>query len=237
MKNDGFCKILIVLLTFIITTLLSCTPTTESEPADIQAAPVTDNEAETTGGPPPLVVDTSAPLLLDEPIEEEESFAIATTQAATENTACFVCHANYMTEFLANRHAKADIGCVNCHGQSSAHRNDENNITPPETMYSADKIDSFCQDCHEAHDIPPKKIIAHWLKHKADKTDLSCQGCHEDDDVPPEKVVARWTQRGLDKSDPNEIVCTDCHGDHRMNIRTVIWDKRSGKLLRTNKGD
>lgn len=237
MKNDGLCKILIVLLTFIITTLLSCTPTTESEPADIQAAPVTDNEAETTGGPPPLVVDTSAPLLLDEPIEEEESFAIATTQAATENTACFVCHANYMTEFLANRHAKADIGCVNCHGQSSAHRNDENNITPPETMYSADKIDSFCQDCHEAHDIPPKKIIAHWLKHKADKTDLSCRGCHEDDDVPPEKVVARWKQRGLDKTGPNRIVCTDCHGDHRVKIRTVIWDKKSGKLLRTNKGD
>jgi hypothetical protein len=103
--DDSLSKILIVLLTLISTTLLSCTPTTESEPADIQAAPMTDNEAETTGGPPPLVVDTSAPLLLDEPTEEEEAFAVAATQAAAENTACFVCHANYMTEFLANRHA------------------------------------------------------------------------------------------------------------------------------------
>ncbi len=102
---------------------------------------MTDNEAETTGGPPPLVVDTSAPLLLDEPTEEEEAFAVAATQAAAENTACFVCHANYKPEFLANRHAMADIGCVNC------------------------------------------------------------------------------------------------HGDHRMKVRTVIWDKKSGKLLRTNKGD
>ena len=144
--DDSLSKILIVLLTLISTTLLSCTPTTESESADIQAAPMTENEAETTGGPPLLVVDTSAPLLLDEPTEEEEAFAVAATQAAAENTACFVCHANYMTEFLANRHAKAEIGCVNCHGESSAHRNDENNITPPEIMYSAEKIDPFCQD-------------------------------------------------------------------------------------------
>ncbi len=235
--DDSLSKILIVLLTLISSTLLSCTPTTESEPADIQAAPMTDNEAETTGGPPPLVVDTSAPLLLDEPTEEEEAFAVAATQAAAENTACFVCHANYMTEFLANRHAKADIGCVNCHGVSSAHRNDENNITPPEIMYSAEKIDPFCQDCHEAHDIPPKKIIANWAKKIRDKANSSCRGCHEDDDVPPEKVVARWKERGLDKTDPNEIVCTDCHGDHRMKVRTVIWDKKSGKLLRTNTGD
>lgn len=235
--DDGFSKILIVLLTLTTSTLPSCTPTTESEPADIQAAPMTDNEAETTGELPPLVVDTSAPLLLDEPTEEEEAFAVATTQAAVENTACFVCHANYKTESLVDCHVKVNIGCVNCHGQSSAHQNDENNITPPETMYSADKIDPFCRSCHEAHDIPPKKIIANWAKKIQDKADPSCRGCHEDDDVPPEKVVVLWTQRGLDKTDPNEIVCTDCHGDHRMKVRTVIWDKRSGKLLRTNTGD
>lgn len=235
--DDGFSKILIVLLTLTTSTLPSCTPTTESEPADIQAAPMTDNEAETTGELPPLVVDTSAPLLLDEPTEEEEAFAVATTQAAIENTACFVCHANYKTESLVDCHVKVNIGCVNCHSQSSAHQNDENNITPPETMYSADKIDPFCRSCHEAHDIPPKKIIANWAKKIQDKADPSCRGCHEDDDVPPEKVVVLWTQRGLDKTDPNEIVCTDCHGDHRMKVRTVIWDKRSGKLLRTNTGD
>ena len=236
-KDDSLSKIFIVLLTLTYSALLSCTPTNKSEPADIQAAPVTDNEAETTGGPPPLVVDTSAPLLLDEPTEEEEASAAATTQAAAENTACFVCHANYETEFLADSHTIADIGCVNCHGESSAHQNDENNITPPETMYSAEKIDSFCQSCHKAHDIPPRKIIARWVERKAEKTDPSCQGCHEDDDVPPEKVVALWTERGLDKAEPNEIVCTDCHGDHRMKVRTVIWDKKSGKLLRTNTGD
>ena len=239
MKTSGdHYRILMVLLTLTSSILLSCTPTTESEPADIQAAPATDNEAETTG-PPPLVVDTSAPLLLDEPTEAEEASAVATTQAVAENTACFVCHANYKIEFLADSHAKADIGCVNCHGQSFAHRNDENNIIPPETMYSAEKIDPFCQDCHTAHDIPPRTIIARWLKRSEKEANPSCSGCHEEDDVPPEKALARWKERGLDKSktDPGKIICTDCHGDHRMKIRTVIWDKRSGKLLRTNRGD
>ena len=237
--DDGLSKILIVLLTLTCSTFLSCSPTTESEPADIQVAAVSENEAETTGGPPPLVVDTSAPLLLDEPAEEEEASAVLTTQAASANTACFVCHANYKAESLANDHVRADIGCVNCHGQSSAHQNDENNITPPETMYSADKIDPFCRSCHKAHNISPRNIIVRWVKRNPDKTAPTCRGrgCHEADDVPPEKVVARWTERGLDKTDPNEIVCTDCHGDHRMKPRTIIWDKGSGKLIRTNRGE
>jgi hypothetical protein len=172
------------------------------------AAPTADNTSGDTGGPPPLVVDMDTPLLLDEPTEEET--AAAKTEAAVENTACFVCHANYISESLASRHAGVNIGCVHCHGESTAHRNDENNTTPPEIMYPAEKIDPYCQDCHGiAHDIPPRMIIARWKERNLDKA----------------------------KTDPYEIVCTDCHGDHRIRVRTVIWDKKTGKLLSTNKGE
>ena len=153
-----------------------------------------------------MVVDTSAPLLLEEPGEGQEAPSSEVTGATAGNAACFVCHANYRAEFLVDRHATAGIGCANCHGDSLAHKNDENNTTPPQTMYAADKIDPFCRGCHTAHD------------------------------VSPEKVVARWMERGLDKINPDKIVCTHCHGDHRMKVRTVIWDKSSGELLRTNKG-
>ena len=219
-KCNNSCVALIVSLAVGVVTLLSCTPASDPE---------------TASGPPPLVVDTSEPLLLEEPTEEQ--VAGATTQAATENEACFVCHGNYRAEFLAERHAKANVGCVKCHGDSFAHRNDENNTTPPETMYPADKIDPFCQGCHEAHDVSAKKIIATWMKEKVKKPNTTCEGCHKDDDVPPEKVVARWKKRAIDKSDPTMVVCTDCHGQHRMKVRTVIWDKETGKLLRTNRGD
>lgn len=142
-----------------------------------------------------------APLLLDEPTEAEE------VSTSGKNTACLVCHANYTSEALAVRHAEANVGCVNCHGESFAHKNDENNTTPPETMFPTDRIDSFCRGCHTTHDVSPREIVARWLK------------------------------RGSNKADPGELACTDCHGNHRMRVRTVIWDKTSGKLLRTNKGD
>ena len=238
MKIDGrLLRMLVALLVFGSSVFLSCTSTIESEPDDGEAAPVNDNTSADTAGPPPLVVDMDTPLLLDEPTEEE--IAAADTEAAVENTECFVCHVNYMIESLASHHAGMNIGCVQCHGESTAHRNDENNTTPPEIMYPAEKIDPLCQGCHStAHDIPPKTIIARWLERCKKEAKPSCTGCHKEDDVPPAKVVARWKEKGLDKAkaDPGKIVCTDCHGDHRMRVRTVIWDKKSGKLLSTNKG-
>jgi hypothetical protein len=178
-----------------------------SDPSQDKPNENRESSIENRNALPPLVVETSAPLLLDEPGEGQGASVAADTQAAAKNTACFVCHANYRSEFLVSRHAAADIGCSQCHGESLAHKNDENNTTPPQTMYSADKIDPFCRGCHKTHDVPAPK------------------------------VVARWVQRSLDKADPGKIVCTDCHGEHRMKVRTVIWDKQSGKLLRTNRGD
>lgn len=238
MKKEGLLRMLVALLVFGASVFISCTSTIESEPAEAKTASAVGDTSEDTGGPPPLVVDMNTPLLLDEPTEEE--VAVAKTKASVENTACFVCHANYRSEFLAGYHAGVNIDCVHCHGESTAHRNDENNTTPPEIMYPAEKIDSFCQGCHSTtHDISPKKIIIHWFEHLKEEANPSCSGCHKEDDVPPAKVVARWKERGLDKAqtDPDEIVCTDCHGDHRMRIRTVIWDKKSGKLLQTNRKD
>ena len=188
----------VALLVLAVSGLLSCKPTADSASGEVRTA---------AGALRPLVVETSTPLLLDEPGEGQEASANAATRAAAENTACLVCHANYRSEFLVNRHAAADIGCSQCHGESLAHKNDENNTTPPQTMYSVDKIDPFCQGCHAAHD------------------------------VPAQKVIARWVQRSPDKTDTKRIVCTDCHGEHRMKVRTVIWDKKSGKLLRTNRAD
>ncbi|MHC4682316.1 MAG: cytochrome c3 family protein [Planctomycetota bacterium] len=204
--DDTLAAMAAVFLMFATVTSLSCTPAVDPGPTKIGAVTSTHSGASASGGPPPLVVDTSTPLLLDEPGEAQEASSAATSVAGAENATCFVCHANYGAEFLADRHAKAGIGCATCHGDSLAHKNDENNTTPPETMYSAGKIDPFCRDCHAAHDVSPKK------------------------------VVARWAERGLDENKPEDILCTHCHGDHRMKVRTVIWDKSSGKLLSTNKG-
>lgn len=118
-----------------------------------------------------------------------------------DNQACFVCHANYDEEEMADQHAKANVGCTECHGPSTAHRNDENNITPPDRMFPKEAIDPDCVRCHDTHDAPARKVIA------------------------------RWQQRSLGNKDPKEMVCTDCHGEHRLAHRTVRWDKKTGKLI------
>ena len=152
-------------------------------------------------GPPPLVVDKDAPLLLDGTAKPTRK----ATRAATENQACFVCHANYEEEPLAALHAHENVGCTDCHGKSFPHRNDENNTTPPDVMYPSSAIVAACRECHETHD------------------------------APAEKVVARWLARCPQKEDAKALVCTDCHGQHRLKIRTVRWDKKTRKLIELRK--
>ena len=146
-------------------------------------------------GPPPLVVDKDAPTLPDAPHPQKPD------REAADNSACFVCHANYKEEPLAVTHAKHKVGCATCHGHSHAHTNDENHTIPPDTLFPHERIDPACKACHKSHDAPAAE------------------------------VVARWRARCPNKLDPKTIVCTDCHGRHRLSRRTMRWDKRTRKLL------
>ena len=120
---------------------------------------------------------------------------------------CNDCHMGYIGEPLALVHAKAGMSCESCHGKSRAHYSDESNTTPPDKMFPADKINPFCQGCHHSHDVAPGKVVALWM------------------------------ERNSDKTNPDKIVCTDCHGEHRMKVRTIIWDKETGKRLHINQGE
>lgn len=152
---------------------------------------------------PPLKVDRSAPLLLEalpDSLPGAEPAAPEPKRMA-DNIACHVCHGTYDAEELALVHARENIGCVDCHGQSFAHRNDENNTTPPDKLFALDQIDQSCRECHKTHD------------------------------VPAQKVIARWQERCPEKKDPGALVCTDCHGQHRMAFRTVRWNKKTRELI------
>ncbi len=166
----------------------------------VLAAAAAAPAAKPAAGPPPLVVDRSAPALLsDGPAKFDSSQPAGHPKA--DNGPCFVCHGNFQDESLAVTHAKAGVGCMKCHGPSLAHRSDEDNVTPPEIMYPAAKIDAACRKCHEEHDASAREVIARWQKR--------CPG----------------------KTDAARIVCTDCHGEHHMQVRTVHWDKETGAWL------
>lgn len=144
---------------------------------------------------PPLSLDG----LLNEKLPETSATDVKLT---ADNMACYVCHANMKTDRLVIVHGlNLDIGCVTCHGESTDHRNDENNITPPDTMYPRDEIDSNCIECHREHDVPPKDVLA------------------------------RWQERCPDTTNFKDIVCTDCHFHHRLKQRVVRWNKRTKELI------
>ena len=169
------------------------------------SARAAEKKGEKPAGLPPLVVDKGAPLLLDGPPEQQPPDVPEGPVA--DNIACFVCHTNYEEEPFAVEHAKADVGCIECHGKSFAHRDDEDNITPPDVMYWPEKIASNCEQCHEEH-------IA-----------------------PAVEVIVRWQERCPKKTDPEKIVCTDCHGEHRLKFRTVWWERKTGKLVIRQQGE
>jgi hypothetical protein len=143
----------------------------------------------------------AAPARPTSPVPPAAKAAAPAGRRTADNGPCFVCHANYEEEPLAVCHAKQGTGCMDCHGPSLAHRNDEGNVTPPDIIYPAARIDAACKKCHEEHNAPAARVIA------------------------------RWQERCPAKTKPAQIVCTDCHGEHRLKLRTVRWDKESRKLL------
>ncbi len=91
-------------------------------------------------------IEQESPLLLENS-NVSENFSLPTGPVA-DNSRCHVCHINYEDEKLAVVHARANVSCEKCHGSSNAHCSDEDNITPPDIMYPAEKINDFCKTCH-----------------------------------------------------------------------------------------
>jgi hypothetical protein len=117
------------------------------------------------------------------------------------NENCFVCHGNYRSEPLVLGHAKEKVGCIKCHGLSLPHQRDEDHRTPPDNIYARETIDAMCRACHEDHDVPAVKVLK------------------------------RWQERCPRKTEPKQVVCTDCHNEHRLTARSVVWDKKTRKLV------
>lgn len=154
------------------------------------------------GASRPQVATSNAPLRLDSNeaarlLGGGDAAPTRSAAAAKLNSRCHVCHANYAQEELAVTHARAKVGCEECHGPSNEHCSDEDNITPPMVLFPRGKIVPSCLKCH----VQDK--LAGVDKHK-----------------PAMTAAGKW-----------EKICTDCHGSHRLKVRTRRWDKETGQLI------
>lgn len=143
----------------------------------------------------------------DAPARQPSSAAPAGSDAVSDsepadNSYCYACHANYEDEELTKAHQPVGVGCEQCHGMSLDHSGDEDNIIPPEKMFLKSEVTAYCMTCHEK----PKLLATEQKNHE-----------HRD---------------FFAKDDP-ETTCNECHGKkHRLNVRTRIWDKKTGKLIK-----
>ncbi len=133
-----------------------------------------------------------------------------------DNSFCYVCHRNFEKEPLSVGHTKIGVGCEQCHGVSERHSADEDGITPPEKMYSKARINPSCVKCHTGETLK-----------KTDKHQLALSMMQDGGRLGAEKP-AEVKAGGA----PPKWICTDCHGQHRMKVRTRIWDKETGKLIK-----
>jgi len=124
----------------------------------------------------PLLLDDEPLLLDDGPDADMAAGPVA------DNSRCYVCHINYMQEDITVIHARANIGCADCHGDCDAHIADESwasggNGTPPGIMYPRPKINPFCRGCH-----PENKKESEQQKPPIDSTaeQKYCTDCHGD---------------------------------------------------------
>lgn len=139
----------------------------------------------------PLLLEDEPPLLLDDGDEEPSQ----TKRPVADNSRCHVCHLDYVKEDIAVVHARANIGCADCHGDCDEHIADESwasggKGTPPGKMYRRKEVNAFCTTCH--------------AKDKIDKID---------------NIQHKLFFAGTAK----EKYCTDCHGDHRLGKRMCKW--------------
>ena len=183
----------VFILTIGFIAIISCEQN-KANNSDSRRESVADDEAPLPPDDKSLLLEDEPLLLEDEPLLLEDSIGESTSGwSASDNSRCHVCHMNYVSEDIAVVHARAGIGCADCHGQSDAHIDDESwasggNGTAPEIMYLPEAINPLCMGCH-----PEDKLNA--IPHK---------------DALAGKI-------------PGTKYCTDCHGDHRLVRRKCKW--------------
>jgi len=95
------------------------------------------------------------------------------------NAACYVCHMTFVREELAKRHLKEKVTCIDCHGLSAGHANDEDiGATPPDVTYNRQQVNASCRECHKDHDVRPEEVVARWLEQERSEPKAVCTDCH-----------------------------------------------------------
>ena len=97
------------------------------------------------------------------------------TESLGLNAACYVCHIPFVQEDLSRTHLQAKVACIDCHGLSAGHANDENiGATPPDVKFERSQVHAMCVKCHKTREISQEDLA----KHKVPPVCTDCHGSH-----------------------------------------------------------
>ena len=133
-----------------------------------------------------------------------------------DNSFCFDCHVNFKKEPFVVRHMKVNVGCVDCHGESLPHADDEEHTAAPSIMYTKAEVNESCMDCHEEEDVKKNRNHKAWFLQA---------------DAAAKALAAAKAASRPYKDTRKRKYCTDCHGMHRLDERQRKWDKKTKKLI------
>jgi hypothetical protein len=114
----------------------------------------------------------------------------ASPNRPADNRLCLVCHELLAKEEISHKHEVANLLCIDCHGRSRLHMEDEMLMTEADVLFGRTEVDPFCLSCHPDHKDPAKV----------------------------EAFREEW--RGRDRPNGRAVtsssICTDCHGTHNL---------------------
>ncbi len=91
------------------------------------------------------------------------------------------------------------------------------------------KVGIGCANCHgesDKHSSDENNITPPDVMYPASKIYGACVKCHEE-----EKLIKRAEHDPMFIPRKREQSCTECHGKHKMSVRTRRWDKLTRKLI------
>lgn len=85
-----------------------------------------------------------------------------------------------------------------------------------------------CMKCHgssDRHSGDEDGLTPPDIMYPKETINPSCMTCH-----PEAKIAAKRSHKEVLAGTGGQV-CTDCHGDHRLKVRTRRWDKKTGRLV------
>jgi len=124
-------------------------------PASVDANPTPDSDAAVHQADP----DDEQTILSGLDPEWLAALEEAEAMEQASATGCALCHVDVGEETRDASHRREGVGCVECHGESEGHVEDENNEVPPDEVFARQDVDRLCADCHDCSrdvDIEPE---------------------------------------------------------------------------------